>query len=77
MAKQNKKENTITLNDKKYKIDNMDANEKTYLAHITDLNRKIESSKFNLQQLEVGMNHFINLLNGSLNKEKESANRPE
>ena len=29
MAKQNKKENTITLNDKEYKIDNMDANEKT------------------------------------------------
>ena len=30
MAKQNKKENTITLNDKEYKIDNMDANEKSF-----------------------------------------------
>tara|TARA_R110000787_G_scaffold169208_2_gene281966 strand:- start:524 stop:757 length:234 start_codon:yes stop_codon:yes gene_type:complete len=77
MAKQNKKENTITVNDKEYKIEDMDQSQKTLLAHISDLKRKIDTSKFNLQQLEVGQSSFIKLLNDSLNKEKESANRPE
>ena len=72
-----KEKNTITLNDKKYKIKDMNDLEKNYLAHITDLNKNIERSKFNIQQLEVSLNHFINLLNNSLTKEKESANRSE
>tara|TARA_Y100000401_G_C8308923_1_gene218583 strand:- start:624 stop:866 length:243 start_codon:yes stop_codon:yes gene_type:complete len=72
-----KEKNTISLNDKKYKIKDMNDLEKNYLAHITDLNKNIERSKFNIQQLEVSLNHFINLLNNSLTKEKESANRSE
>ena len=72
-----KEKNTISLNDKKYKIKDMNDLEKNYLAHITDLNKNIERSKFNIQQLEVSLNHFINLLNNSLTNEKESANRSE
>ena len=72
-----KEKNTISLNDKKYKIKDMNDLEKNYLAHITDLNKNIERSKFNIQQLEVSLNHFINLLNNSLTKEKESANISE
>ena len=72
-----KEKNTNSLNDKKYKIKDMNDLEKNYLAHITDLNKNIERSKFNIQQLEVSLNHFINLLNNSLTKEKESANRSE
>ena len=72
-----KEKNTISLNDKKYKIKDMNDLEKNYLAHIKDLNKNIERSKFNIQQLEVSLNHFINLLNNSLTKEKESANRSE
>ena len=72
-----KEKNTISLNDKKYKIKDMNDLGKNYLAHITDLNKNIERSKFNIQQLEVSLNHFINLLNNSLTKEKESANRSE
>ena len=37
-----KEKNTISLNDKKYKIKDMNDLEKNYLAHITDLNKNIE-----------------------------------
>tara|TARA_R100000805_G_C3528035_1_gene47817 strand:+ start:190 stop:405 length:216 start_codon:yes stop_codon:yes gene_type:complete len=64
------KEQTITLNDKEYKIADMDDTQKNILAHISDLNRKVDTTKFNLQQLEMGLNHFVSLLSDSLNKEE-------
>ena len=65
----NNKDQTITLNDKKYNISDMNKDQKNYLAHVSDLNRKVETTKFNLQQLEMGLNHFVSLLSNSLNKE--------
>ena len=67
----NNKDQTITLNDKKYNISDMNKDQKNYLAHVSDLNRKVETTKFNLQQLEMGLNHFVSLLSNSLNKEEE------
>ena len=66
----NTKDQTITLNDKKYNISDMNKDQKNYLAHVSDLNRKVETTKFNLQQLEMGLNHFVSLLSNSLNKEE-------
>ena len=66
----NKKEQTITLNDKEYKIADMDDTQKNILAHISDLNRKVDTTKFNLQQLEMGLNHFVSLLSDSLDKKE-------
>ena len=66
----NNKEQTITLNDKKYNISDMNRDQKNYLAHVSDLNRKVETTKFNLQQLEMGLNHFVSMLSDSLNKEE-------
>ena len=66
----NNKDQTITLNDKKYNISDMNKDQKNYLAHVSDLNRKVETTKFNLQQLEMGLNHFVSLLSDSLNKEE-------
>jgi hypothetical protein len=36
------------------------------INHITDLDRKISSTQFNLDQLQVGKSAFIELLNKSL-----------
>tara|TARA_R100000700_G_C3174757_1_gene149458 strand:- start:2249 stop:2464 length:216 start_codon:yes stop_codon:yes gene_type:complete len=66
----NNKEQTITLNDKKYNISDMNSDQKNYLAHVSDLNRKVETTKFNLQQLEMGLKHFVSLLSDSLNKKE-------
>ena len=47
-----KKEKTpITINDKEYFVEDFTDEQKTVLNHITDLDRKISSVKFNLDQL--------------------------
>ena len=60
------KEQTITINDKEYKVSDLSQDQLTYINHINDLDRKIASSKFNLDQLSVGKNAFMNALNQSL-----------
>ena len=61
-----KKEQTITINDKEYKESDLSQDQITYINHINDLDRKIASSKFNLDQLSVGKSAFMNALNTSL-----------
>ena len=42
------KEQTITINDKEYKVSDLSQDQLTYINHINDLDRKIVSSQFNL-----------------------------
>ena len=42
------------------------------ITHIQDLSRKIESSQFNLQQLNVGKDAFVNLLKQELDKNEDT-----
>jgi len=60
------KEQTITINNKEYKVSDLSQDQVTYINHMNDLERKIESSKFNLDQLTIGKNAFSNLLHMSL-----------
>jgi len=60
------KEQTITINNKEYKVSDLSQDQLTYINHMNDLERKIESSKFNLDQLTIGKNAFSNLLHMSL-----------
>jgi len=62
---------TITLNDKEYLIANMNEEEKMILNHIADLERKLSSAKFNVDQLQVGHNAFVSMLASSLERPKE------
>ncbi len=72
MAKNEKiKKQTITLDDKEYNISDMNDNQKNYLSHISDLNRKVETAKFNLQQMESGLNYYVALLSNSLKGSKK------
>lgn len=62
-----KKEKTpITINDKEYFVEDFTDEQKTVLNHITDLDRKISSVKFNLDQLSVGREAFVNMLTSSV-----------
>lgn len=72
MKKENKKEKkpVLQLDDKEYNIEEMKDDQKLMVAHIADLNRKIESTTFNLQQLQFGRQSFINSLKSELNKEE-------
>ena len=56
----------VTINDKEYMIEDLSDEQRAMINHIADLDRKINSSKFNLEQLTFGKDAFFNSLNASL-----------
>ena len=69
MAKDEK--TPITINDKEYFIDDFSDAQKIMLNHIQDLDRKLSNARFNLDQLQVGRDAFVNMLASSLEAPKE------
>ena len=71
MAKKQKEqpEQTVTINDVEYKVSDLSEEQVAMVNHVADLDRKISSSKFNLDQLNVGRSAFMNLLTESLAEE--------
>jgi len=64
-----KQTKTITINDKEYSEDDLTDEQKNLVNHLIDLDRKIGSTTFNLDQLNVGRSKFLELLEASLEKE--------
>ena len=56
------KKTPITINDVEYFFEDMNDKQKAYVNHINDLDRKIGSAIFNLDQLRVGQQAFIDML---------------
>ncbi len=69
MSKKQKEKTMITVNDKDYVYEDMTDEQKTIINHINDLDRKIGTSQFNLDQLMFGKSAFLNALNESLEVE--------
>jgi hypothetical protein len=61
-----KQTQTITIDDVSYTEDQLTDQQKVMINHIGDLDRKIRSSQFNLDQLNVGRSAFMNMLKASL-----------
>ena len=61
-----KKTNTITINGTDYTEDQLTDQQKVFVNHVADLDRKIGSTQFNLDQLQVGKQAFMQLLTTSL-----------
>jgi uncharacterized protein YdeI (BOF family) len=61
-----KQTQTITINDKEYTEDQLTNEQKVMINHIGDLDRKINSTQFNLDQLNVGRKAFMDMLTESL-----------
>jgi hypothetical protein len=66
-----KKTNTITINDKSYTEDQLNDTQKVMVNHVADLDRKIGSANFNIDQLKMGRMAFMNTLTASLTSESE------
>ena len=66
-----KKKNTITINDKSYTEDQLNDTQKVMVNHVSDLDRKIGSANFNIDQLKMGRMAFMNALTTSLASETE------
>ena len=65
-----KQKNVITVNEKEYNVDDMTDKQKVMLAHVQDLERKINTTRFNLDQLIVGREAFAVDLANDLEKPK-------
>ena len=67
-----KQANVITINDKDYTEDQLTDKQKVMINHIGDLDRKIRSAQFNLDQLQVGRDAFMKMLNDTLETPEET-----
>jgi hypothetical protein len=58
-----KKEKTpIVIDEQEYFYEELTDEQKAYVNHIADLDRKISSSQFNLEQLQFGKQAFVKAL---------------
>ncbi len=68
---ENKK--TIVINDKEYTEDQLTDQQKVMINHVADLDRKMGTTQFNLDQLAVGKQAFVDMLTKSLDEAVEEA----
>lgn len=66
-----KKTNPVTIDGVEYIVEDMTPEQQTLLNHVIDLERKLNSAKFNTDQLQVGRDAFFGLLKTSLEKQEE------
>ena len=64
MAKNENK--TITVNDVEHSIEDLNEQQITMINHISDLDKKLGNLRFNMDQLNVGREAFVNMLSKSL-----------
>ena len=74
MAKNEKK--TITVNNVEHNIKDLSEQQIAMVNHIADLDKKLGSLGFNMDQLKVGREAFVNMLSASLEdvNQKEVSN---
>ena len=71
MAKTQKEQpQTITIDDKEYKVSDLTEEQIRLVNHVADLDKKLGSARFNVDQLNVGRTAFMNLLTQSLNTDE-------
>ena len=63
------KKTPIKINDKDYFVEDLTEQQVAMVNHMQDLDRKLSSMRFNIEQLSVGREAFMNALNSTL-KEK-------
>lgn len=66
-----KKTQPLTIDGVEYDFNELTDNQKIIVNHVADLDRKLASAKFNLDQLQVGRDAFFAMLKDSLNDKVE------
>jgi len=66
-----KKTTPIVVNDVEYTFEDMTPQQQAMVNHCNDLDRKIKSTQFNLDQLSVGKDAFVKMLVDDLEGELE------
>ena len=68
-----KQTKTISINGTEYTEDQLTDQQKVMINHVADLDRKIGSTQFNLDQLQVGKQAFMDMLTKSLEEPAQEA----
>ena len=68
MAKTEKEKPVLKIDEKEYDIESMNDEQKSMINHIADLDRKLQSSEFNLVQLRFGKQAFVDALKASIDE---------
>jgi len=66
-----KKTNPVTIDGIDYDANDFTDQQKMILDHVVDLDRKLNSARFNVDQLQVGRDAFFKMLKDSLEKQTE------
>lgn len=70
-----KKTTPIVINGIEYKYEDLTVEQQVLVNHCIDLDRKISSAKFNLDQLTVGKDAFIKMLEQSLTAAEQTTHQ--
>lgn len=62
----------IFIDDVEYKFEDMTQEQQALVNHVADLERKLSAARFNVDQMQVGRNAFMQMLIESL-KQKDEA----
>jgi len=65
---ENTKKTQITIDEVSYNFEDLTEKQQKLFQHCVDLDRKISSSQFQLDQLNVGKQAFVKMLKDSLEK---------
>ena len=71
---ENTKKTQITIDNVEYNFEDLTNEQQVLFQHCIDLDRKISSAQFNLDQLKVGKNAFMEMLKKSLETKPEVTN---
>lgn len=69
MGKQEK--TPLMIDDVEYQFEDLTQEQQMLVNHVADLDRKLDSARFNVDQLQVGRNAFMSLLEQALTKPPE------
>ena len=61
----------ITIDGVEYQFEDMTDEQKVLVNHVADLDRKLASARFNVDQLQVGRDAFFSMLKNALEKKDE------
>ncbi len=61
----------ITVNDPESFVQDQTEQQQAYLNHVNDLGRKMDNARFNLDQLAIGREKFVELLADALENPEE------
>jgi hypothetical protein len=68
-----KKTNPVTIDGVEHQFEDLTREQQMLVNHVADLDRKLDSARFNVDQLQVGRNAFFELLKQALAAQPEEA----